>query len=265
MGSEPERSAEEFYEQCRSNVAVLDAAARRSAASGDAVVSLALAWAADVHATQGVLGERVLGAAAGTRRRLFGAAEALMRGLRGAPIEIAAGPGTVASAIRTARRGLLSGCDDLLASALEQAWSDVAYLDELAAPTVEELERAAEARCDRMSPGSFVTLRRHAAVEQMALAQSLRVRSQLPEAVQAAYEADFLGLEAYLVESAVAAGDAVLLSVVARWELASASVAALPGLPSGFLPAVHRIRRAMGAALPEAEAVRLLASLPPVG
>lgn len=264
MGSVPERSAEEFYEQCRGNAQLLDTAAHQRAAEGDAVDALALAWAADVHAAQGVLGERILGAAAGTRRRLFGAAEVLIRGMRGEVSADDPTPGSVGDAIRAARRGLLAGCDESLAGALEQAWADVSYLDGLPAPSPQSVEERARARLEEMPVGAFVASRRRAASEQMAHAQSLRVRGDLSGALQSAYDADFLGLEAYLVESAVAAGDASLYSVVARWELAVTSVAALPGLPEGFVPAVTRIRRSMCSALSEADAVRLLASLPPV-
>lgn len=264
MGSVPERSAEEFFEQCRENTQVLDSMARQRAAAEDAVTALALAWSADVYAAQGVLGERILGAAAGTRRRLFGADEVLIRGMRGAQSTDVSAEPSVADAIRAARHGLLAACDESLAGALEQAWPAVGYLVSLPAPSPQSLEEHTRARLEGMSADAFVSERRRAAVEQMSHAQSLRVRGDLAGAVQAAYDADFLGLDAYLVESAVAAGDAALFSVMARWELAVASVAALPGLPEGFVPAVTRIRRAMCAAMSEADAVRLLASLPPV-
>jgi hypothetical protein len=107
----------------------------------------------------------------------------------------------------------------------------------------------------------FVAQRRREAAVAMSQAQSARVKGETVAAIQSAYESDFLGLEAYLVESAVAVGDHLLQSVVVRWELASTAVSQLSGLPDGFVLAVQRIRDALGSSLSEADASRLRESL----
>jgi hypothetical protein len=73
-----------------------------------------------------------------------------------------------------------------------------------------------------------------------------------------------LALEAYLVESAVAAGDALLLTVTIRWELAVVALAGMAGLPEGFLAAVAAIRDVLGRSMVDADADRWRSALIPV-
>lgn len=257
-----ERSAEEFFGLCVSNARVLDSAARRMADSGDAKGALATAWGSDVFAAQGVLWERILGAAAATRRQMYRAADALFAGLRAEALGSEQACSTCADVIELARARLLAECDVTLQAAISGAWTDIAYLGVLPAPALEDLQAAAAVRLEGMSPESFVLARRRAAEQAMADAQALRVRGDASGALQIAYDADFLAFEAYLVESAVAAGDSVLQTVTVRWELASAAIAALPGLPEAFVAGVEHIRIALCSGLADADASRLIASLP---
>lgn len=256
-------TAEEFYGQCMANAQVLEQASRRRAASGDAVGALATAWGGDIYTAQGILWERILGAAAATHRQLYRASDALFRGLRAEPVGAgAAVDATCADVVRAARARLLAECDDALTEAIAAAWTDVSPLDLLPAPTQSDLTAAVSVRLQGLAPAAFIARRREASRDAMARAQELRVRGESTKALQTAYEGDFLAFEAYLVESAIAAGDLALQSVAVRWELATAAISALPGLPEGFASGVAAIRGALTSGLADADAARLLATLP---
>lgn len=254
-------SPEEFYTQCLTSIRVLDDAARRFAQQGDVVSALAAAWGADVYAVQAVLWERVLVAAPVPHRQYFRAADALFAGHRGVAEPAAETQATCGDTLRLSRARLLSDFDPEAASAIRDLTPDLAYLDALPVPTEDDLSAATAARCQGWAPAQFATRRRQESADAMANAQGLRVRGETRAAIEAAYDADILGLEAYLVESALSAGDESLMSVVVRWELAVAGVAQLTALPEGFVAAVTAIREAMAASLPEAEAERLRRSL----
>ena len=98
----------------------------------------------------------------------------------------------------------------------------------------------------------------------MLAAQTCWVRGETPAAIQLAYEADFKALEAYLVDSAMAAGDADLFTVTMRWDLADQAVGTLPGLPADFSAAVTAIRGVLSVGLGEADGQRLIEVFPPV-
>lgn len=249
-------SAEEFYSRCLGNESILDAAARRFAGQGDAVSALATAWGADVYAAQAVVWERIMVAAVSPQRQFFRVAGALITGLHSS--EPAAGDHpTVREVLECSRAGLLSACDPELREGVRASWSDHAYLGDLAAPDAAMLAESARARLGGLTPDAFVAHRRAEAAEAMGQAQALRIKGESVAAIEAAYDSDFRSLEAYLVESAVTAGDGYLLTVTIRWELAAGSVAALPGLPDGFLAAVGRIRDAIASGLGDADGARL--------
>ena len=248
-------SAEEFYSRCLGNAAILGASARRFAEQGDAVSALATAWGADVYAAQAVVWERILVAAVSPQRQFFRVAGALITGLHAS--EPAGGQPSVRDVLDCSRQGLLSACDPDLRDGVRAAWSAHDDLAVLAAPDAATLAESARARLGGMSPDAFVAHRRREAAEAMATAQALRIKGESVAAIEAAYDSDFHALEAYLVESAVTAGDGHLLTVTIRWELAAAAVAALPGLPDGFLAAVGRIRDAIASGLGDADGTRL--------
>lgn len=255
------QTAEEVYAQCLVNTQVLDAAARRQALDADAVSALALAWGADVYAVQGVLWERIIGAAAATHRQLYRAADALFRGLRGAAPEPTMLEGSCADVLRVARTRLLAECDEGLADALQAVWIENSYLADLKAPTAEDVQAAARKRCRGRSALAQADALRADARAAMTRAQALRVRGDTVGALQESYEADLLSLEAYLLESALAAGDSDLLTVTIRWELAVAAIAGMDALPADFTRAVTQVRKALCSGLAESDGVRCLMSL----
>lgn len=252
-------SAEEVYSRCLGNAGVLDAAARRKADAGDPAAAVACAWAADVYAAQAVLWERIMIAASSPQRQFFRIADALVTGLR---MQAAAGGATTAAeAVEASRRALLAACDPDLRGGITASWADLGYLAALPAPSITDLDDAAARRLGGGTAEAFVARRRQEAAEAMATAQALRIKGDAVPAIQAAYDSDLTALEAYLVESALAAGDVHLLTVTARWELAMHAMGALPGLPEGFLAAVGRIRDTLAASLGDADGQRLRAAL----
>ena len=253
-------TAEEFYGRCLGNVTVLDAAARRFAAAGDAVGALAAASGADTYALQAVVWERILVASSYPQRQFFRVAEALVGGLA-AHLSDGGPDRTAADTLLATRAGMLAACDPGLRQDVEAAWGDVQYLAALPAPTEADLLASVAARTGGLGPEAFADRRRAEAADVLTQAQTLRVKGDAVAAIQTAYESDLLALEAYLVRSAAALGDASLMTVTVRWELATHAVAALPGIPDGFVAAVHRIRDALVAGLGDADGQRLRADL----
>jgi hypothetical protein len=253
-------SPEEFYSRCMSNALLLEGTAHRYAVREDAVRAVSAAWGADVFSTQAVIWERILVASRAPQRRFFEVAAQLIAGLSLVPALLAE-TATAYDVVRAARNGLLRACEPDLRRSLEAAWSDIEYLDVLPAPTQEAVDRSAVERLEGMSSARYVVLKRGEAQETMGAAQAKRIRGETGAAVDQAYASDVLALEAYLVESAVAAGDNALVTVTIRWELATHSVARLSGLPDDFVAAVTCIRDALWSGLGDADGDRLIASL----
>jgi len=171
---------------------------------------------------------------------------------------------TCADVVGAARVRLLDQCDDALAEAIRSEWVDLELLGNLSAPTPSDVAASASRRLSGASPQMFVTSRRAESEAAMARALAQRVRGEEVAALQEAYEADFLALEGYLVESATAAGDSALFTVIIRWDLATAAITAMGGVPEGFVAGVTSIRRALASALADADAQRMLAALPAI-
>lgn len=253
-------TAEEFYSRCLGNVSVLTDAARRFADDGDAVGALAAAWGADTYALQAVVWERILVASSYPQRQFFRVAQALV-GALAAALPADHEPTSASDALAATRAGMLDACEPSLRAEVQAVWADASYLDALPAPTTEDLVGSVAARTGGLGPEVFAMQRRKESSEAMAGAQAVRVKGDTVAAIQSAYEADLLALEAYLIDSALALSDNALFTVTVRWELATAAVAALPGLPEGFVAAVTRIREALAAGLGDAEGARLQATL----
>lgn len=227
-------SAEEVYSRCLGNASILDAAARRFADSADAASAVACAWGADVYAAQAVLWERIMIAASSPQRQFFRVADALVSGLQVS--EPSGGQSSAATQVETSRRALLEACDPDLRDGMRASWSDIGYLAGVPATTASDLEDSVARRLGGRSPEAFVTQRRLEATESMATAQALRIKGEGVPAIQAAYDGDLSALEAYLVESAVAAGDTHLLTVTVRWSSPSTRCPRSPACPRASSP-----------------------------
>lgn len=251
---------EEFYSRRLANAQVLEAAARRRAAAGDRVGAFADAWGADMNTLQATMWERILVAARSPQRQFFQVAEAVVGGLRAPRIDGGDAP-TVGRALAAARNAVAGAFDEGLAIEMAARWPDIAYLEAVPAVTPADIDASVEERLDGLTPTSFIERRRRESAKAMLDAQAKRVRGDTVAAIHGAYEADFAGLDAYLVESAMAVGDIALLTVTIRWDLASQAVADLPGLPDDFAGAVGAIRGAVASRVGDSDGGRLLSTL----
>ncbi len=248
---------EEYFTRRIGDAEVLVMAANGHAAADDAVGAVATMLAADASIVQALLWERVNISPRTPQRQFFQAAQALwdiMRAARDAPATSAA------DVVADLRAALATGLDDDLVVAVRARWADVAFLLALRPPTEADLRRSLAERTDELGAERFVSNRRQGAQDLMAQAHAARVRGDAAAAIRLAYDSDFLSVEAYLAESALAAGDHWLLSVIPRWALVTAAVAGLPGLPETFSEAVEVVREVMTTALGGADGDRLAAA-----
>lgn len=255
-------TAEEFFGRLVSSAQILSDASRDYARDGEPVSSVACALGADVATLGSVVWERLNIAPRSPQRQFFEAASAVMASLGG----LGSGPGgtvTAADVLTATRARLAASFDASLADDVATRWPGIEHLGGMPAPTQDDVDADVLRRLEGLRPGAFVEARRAAALSAMRVAQDSRIRGEIPEAIQAAYESDYLSLEAYLVESATAAGDAALFTVTTRWVLATHSLSALTGLPPGFPEAVACIRDALVDGLGDADGTRLRSTLVP--
>lgn len=239
--------------QSTAQAAILSDAAQGHAAAGRVVEAIAAAWAVEVLRLQATLAGQILLDRRAPNYRYFEAAEAIMTGLD-QPWKPGA---TAADTIRAGRDALARVVEPVVLSQLSDSFGSLAYLESLPALDQAAVEAFARTRLQGRTAGNFVRGRREEAADAMLRAQALRLQGDVPAAVRLAYEGDFGSLEAYLVESAVAVGDAALFTVSARWDLAAFAMSQLVGLPGEFEPAVTLIREAMAQALGEPDGSRL--------
>lgn len=252
-----ESSAEEFFSRRLADAQVLLDAAHRHAGKGDAVSAVGTMLASDVATLQALLWERINVAPRAPLRQLFQAAEALTSTMAGFADEQTPEWTSAADLVGSARHRMMLTLDDALASAAAGRWSDLGFLSPFAVPMVEDLEDSLSQRTGGLTVTGFILQRRAEASQVMVGAQADRVRGATSQAITAAYDSDFLSLEAYLAESAWLLGDVWLLTAIARWDLATHAVSTLTRLPDGFVDAVALVRRTMTEALGDADGSRL--------
>jgi hypothetical protein len=151
-----------------------------------------------------------------------------------------------------------------LAMDITARFPDITYLAQLPGPTQEQLRHGARVRLEGKTPVDFASLRRREAAELLLGAYSAHARGDERPAIELAYQSDVHMLEAYLVESAVAAGDRGLWTVELRWELGTCAIAELADLPENFELAVTGVREALSNGLGEPDGARFLGTLPVV-
>jgi len=233
-----------------SDAAVLWTAASAAAERGEAVAAVSLAWGADVRTAEAALVNRQV---ASSSRGFLQAASAVVQRLVGRDDP----GGTAADLVAHARDVLREAADPGLQRELAREWPKVDVLGTLPAPLRPDFEDAARSRLGALTPSAFVAARMAQARTAMDAAQHHRIAGRTPEAIQSGYESDLAVLEAYLVESAMAVGDPLLLTVRIRWELAARAISAIPGLPDAPVAAAERIRQAVVRALGPADGERL--------
>lgn len=245
---------EEFALHAVQSAGILAPIARTYAESGNRVAALACAWYADVSTLQGALAGIVLATEAVPQRRYFQSAAAALTEL-GTPW-LAAGE-RLADALHAAREGVARAVDPAVTADLSDRWIDLSVYGDAKVPSLAECEAAVRARLGDVPVETFVRTRRQQAAQHALASAQARAAGDTQGAIHEAYVADMVTLEAYLVESARAAGDTFLLTVQPRWDLVSAQITQLAGLPEEPNAAVRSLRRAMTRALGPVEGARL--------
>jgi hypothetical protein len=258
------QSAEEFFGGLLSSSLILHRASVEHAANGHLVPAVACELGSDLAALESVVWERLNILPSAPQRQYFRMAGKVVAGLQDPQTWPAADDESAAAFIAAMRESMLGALDPALASDVTERWPDVAHLASLPAPSQRDFQEAVNERLEGRSPGQFIDAKRAAARTSMAESRSLRVRGDIAGAVHSAYASDSVALEAYLVQSAALAGDTALLTVIARWELATYAIAQLSILPDGFLAATTLIRETLAAGIGDADGERLLATLLPV-
>ena len=250
-------SAEEIYADLLQRVHVLTPMSVTYAEHGDVANAVLCTWAADVATAQAVAWERIVVVTHSPQTPFFALGDRLARALRES---LAHGPGAFGSArelVESMRARMLGAVDEDLAADISGRLSGIDHLSSFEAPTPERLRESSHARLGGLRAGTFISQRRMDAQSRMRDALADRVRGDINGAISAAYEADMLTLEAYLVESALAIGDTSLLTVQVRWDLAVAALTRLAGVPDDFGQAVSVVRQTLVASVGSGDGARL--------
>jgi hypothetical protein len=250
-------SAEEIYADLLQRVHVLTPLSVAYAERGDVANAVLCTWAADVATAQAVAWERIVVVTHSPQTPFFALGDRLARAFRES---LETGSGAFASArdlIDSMRARLLDAVDADLADDIGARLGALDHLSSFEAPTTDRLRECGISRLGGLPAAVFVAQRRSDAQVRMRDALADRVRGDTSGAISAAYEADMLTLEAYLVESALAIGDLDMLTVQVRWDLAVAALTRLAGVPDDFSQAVSVVRQTLVASVGSGDGARL--------
>ncbi len=257
-------SADAIYTQTLHHARIFERASRREAAAGGALRALIFAWGADISLMQTSLFERVVLGGKALTRQYFAEAQTLLAAFD-PNLPDAVGAESVADMQLRVREQLFRALPRDLAMDVTGRLPDITYLAALPAPSPEAMRQGPRVRLQGVSSTQFCANRRRDAHELLLQALTAHARSDDGTANELAYQSDVLSLEAYLVESAEAAGDHGLWTVELRWELGTCAMSELIGLPEEFLAVVGSIREALARGLGEPDGTRFLAVLPELG
>lgn len=289
MSTSPDASwsAEEFYVDLLARINVFTDRSRAYATAGQVEAAVVSQWGADVLTLQSVAWERIVVVSSAPQEPLFEIGARVLdglgaRGTQAASQDLAGAIGLARAAaglVAAARDAMVASIDDGLRSELITRLQPLDHLESLKAPSAADFSGAARSRLAGMSPEDFVARRRLDAAARMEQARrisegmvaagpgadsSLAPADSAPDgsatvsaAIAAAYEADMLTLDAYLVESAVAIGDDLLFTVQLRWDYAAAAVTRLAGVPADLGEAVALVRRTLARSLGAGDGARL--------
>lgn len=238
-------------------IEVLGEAARSHAAKADAASALACYWVADLCTVQRLVRQSASDDHTTTRHETFALWESIVEAMSSVPV----GSGTLVDVVTAHRVALI---DVVRTAGFTMDESDLMGIDALAglpALSDEDLQAAARFRLGGMDADRFIAERRRESIDQMIRSQRALADGQVAAAISHAYDSDMAALDAYLTESCLAAGDTYLFTWLARWELVSARIAAVPSLPHELSTAIKTVRTAIAEALGEPDASRMLASL----
>ena len=280
-------SAEEFYVDLLARINVFSDRSRTYAAAGQGEAAVVSQWGADVLTLQSVAWERIVVVSNAPQEPLFEVGARMLDGLGAAGLSFAAeefegatrSAPSAASLVAAVRGAMTAAIDDDLRSELNTRLQPLDHLGSTTAPSAAAFSAAARSRLAGMGTDDFVGQRRTDAAARITQARRLAegivdiqmgphtsdgphaesagVSAALAAAIAAAYEADMLTLDAYLVESAAAIGDDLLFTVQLRWDYAAAAVTRLASVPADLDAAVALVRRTLARSLGAGDGARL--------
>jgi hypothetical protein len=258
IDTDPRSAHDRLHAGVAATIDVYVDSSRSYAARGDVRLALLSMWAADVMVLQSLLWESGLGSAPDPDAQLIAVGQALEASLR-AEADATDRPDSPLSALQRARTAMMSTFDESVHTMLLQRFVQVGHLDGLAAPAPGAAKLAQQARLGERSPQELAADLREAAADCMAVSAAM-IRSGLtPDAIAQARMADLASFEAYLVEAALAVGDATLATVDLRWDIATSAVAGMH-VPDGLSDAVYQLRELLVGCVGPAEGDALWAT-----
>lgn len=235
---------------------VLEAAASQAALDRNSARALSAMWSADLHRIQGALWAELVTKQRWSRRDYFNVLQDLV------VTDIASVDArTAQDYLDAARSTILAGLGELLPEGI--ALTTITDLASLPAPVEADWGRQRDGLLDGLRASDIVHARRRQSADLMLRALRAQQSGDDAQGIAWAYESDMAALDAYLVESAIAAGDGDLITVVARWILVSDRMSGVSALPSDFARAVRTVRTVLAEALGDADGPRMLAGLQP--
>jgi hypothetical protein len=235
------------------------------ASNGDSFAAIHTAWLADMHTVQSVLWRHLLVAVPRVDQTMAAITTTVGRALTSHLIdEPSTEPGDARHAVLIARDALTLAFNDNALHHIEAALLPLDHLLDLPAPPPGAAAAVRRARTGDIDPATVALARWHAARDGIAVALAFEASGLRDDALDQAWKADWAALESYLLEAALAVGDASLITVEMRWALVRAQVTEIPALPSGFTDAVAIIRTAMAGALGSIEGRRLAERFAPL-
>ena len=208
---------------------------RACAARGDRRNAVLAMWASDVRVLHCLLWESGLGAAPDPREELRTCAEAVLGGLRS---EARSGhPATTARTLLDAvRAALVAVFDPSVHELLTARFRSADHLDAIGRHQASDDVHPAFDRLAGRSPDQLLVDLRAAAEDSVIVAQALAGEGDFEEADRQLWHATLAAFEAFLVDSAVNAGDERLLTVHLRWEQSAQVLAEGPALGRADAP-----------------------------
>ena len=250
-------SAEEIYADLLQRVHVLTPMSVTYSEQGDVANAVLCTWAADVATAQAVAWERIVVVTHSPQTPFFALGDRLARALREGLEQRRGAYASARDLVQAMRTRLLEAVDADLAEDITTRFGSLDHLASFEAPSTERLRESGNSRLGGLQAATFISQRRVEAQSRMRDALADRVRGDTNGAISAAYEADMLTLEAYLVESALAIGDTHMLTVQVRWDLAVAALTRLAGVPDDFGQAVSVVRQTLVASVGSGDGARL--------
>lgn len=259
--NENQGTSRDLQEQCFRSSEILHEVVTTKGNAGDYVGAFACAIGSDIAYLQGVMWDSLEMSSGDSLRKYFQLGELVIQAVQIPSTHALESISEAVNFMRTQVEPVFTASD---IHSWRESMSDSDDFINLPCPAKEEINAATTARLHGLSPSEYVRKQNQAASEISVQAFTAVNASHTDEAIRLMYASDFTALDAYLVESADAAGDQQLFTVHIRWELAVRSAAMIKELPQSFSQALATTRSGMTALMSDNDAARFLASLPSV-